>query len=487
MHGVVFLRKPRTQVVGKLQIRGRITWRLRRWGGDRNAQALLDVVPRLAVQRRKLPGGSPVQASGQIPRHTPDLRGGVIGLDELVARARPVVFNQRLRRSKDTPQGINVSRPALVCVAEEPGPLVVEHRDAFERRGHRHGDAKQLRQLCRNQLAVGVRHAAVERAHHRERADILQRAAASVRELVLQIAQALHALSHLVDALNERCSVARVGQQLLGDSLVEVRPLEQGAEAVLPVRRVAESLDVLGLAVECEFDQRIRIPFARHNAPDGGAVGVEVPLAHAIRGLPLHFDALAVLWVLGDDADGLDAHDRHRLLTVVERQTVLAHIRGLDGNALTRPHGANQRLLLLAGAADLPDAFFEEAGALVIGVTEAGSDEPRCTGRLVAGLFCHFSPFVIPMRQSNGLDDCDADSRRHRITACIDPALSAPHNRIQHGPSRCSRFRASAPLRGSLFRGACWLVLHLPQAFSSNRRKAVSRSDSLISSCGTSR
>ena len=116
-------------------------------------------------------------------------------------------------------------------------------------------------------------------------------------------------------------------------------------------------------------------------------VGVEIPLAHAIGGLPLHFDALTVLWVFGDDACGLDAHDRHRLLTVVERQTVLAHIRGLDGNALTRPHGANQRLLLLAGAADLPDAFFEEAGALVIGVTEAGSDEPGCAGGLAADLF----------------------------------------------------------------------------------------------------
>ena len=142
MHGVVFLREPRPQVVGKLQIRGRITWCLRRWGGDRNAQALLDVVPRLAVQRRKLPGGSPIQASGQIPRHTPDLGCGVIGLDELVAGARPVVFNQRLRCGKDAPKGINVSRPALVRVAEEPGALVVEHGDAFERRGHRHGDAE---------------------------------------------------------------------------------------------------------------------------------------------------------------------------------------------------------------------------------------------------------------------------------------------------------------------------------------------------------
>jgi hypothetical protein len=83
----------------------------------------------------------------------------------------------------------------------------------------------------------------------------------------------------------------------------------------------------LGLAVECKLDQRIRIPFAGHNAPDGGAVGVEVPLAHAIGGLPLHFDALAVLWVVGDDADGLDAHDRHRLLTVVAAGRACAHTR----------------------------------------------------------------------------------------------------------------------------------------------------------------
>ncbi len=262
MHRVVVLCEPRAQVVSELQIRGRIAWRLRRWGVDRNAQALLDVVPRLAVQRRKLPGGSPVQASGQIPRHTPDLGCGVIGLDELVAGALAVVFNQRLRCGKDAPKRINVSRPSLVRVAEEPGALVVEHGDAFERRRHRHGDAEQLRQLCRNQLAVGVRHASVESAHYCERADVLQWAAASIWEFVLQIAQALHTLGNLVDALNERCSVARVGQQLLGDGLVEVCPLEQGAEAVLPVRRVAESLDVLGLAVECELDQRIRIPFA---------------------------------------------------------------------------------------------------------------------------------------------------------------------------------------------------------------------------------
>ena len=95
---------------------------------------------------------------------------------------------------------------------EEPGSNVLRCRYADGLDALRHGDAEQLRQLCSNQLAVGVRHASVESAHYCERANVLQWAAASIWESVLQIAQALHTLSNLVDALNERCSVACVGQ-----------------------------------------------------------------------------------------------------------------------------------------------------------------------------------------------------------------------------------------------------------------------------------
>lgn len=52
--------------------------------------------------------------------------------------------------------------------------------------------------------------------------------------------------------------------------------------------------------------------------------------------------------------------------------------RGNGDGTFARPHGANQCLLLLAGVADLPDALFEGAGALIIGVTEAGPDKPDC-------------------------------------------------------------------------------------------------------------
>lgn len=68
-----------------------------------------------------------------------------------------------------------------------------------------------------------------------------------------------------------------------------------------------------------------------------GLLATRMPWAQIEASLALHFDARNVLRVLGDDA------------------------RGVDGSTLTRPHGAHQDLLLLAGAADLPNGLFEEA------------------------------------------------------------------------------------------------------------------------------
>ncbi|MFM7514276.1 MAG: hypothetical protein ACKO3F_13165, partial [Cyanobium sp.] len=59
-----------------------------------------------------------------------------------------------------------------------------------------------------------------------------------------------------------------------------------GAEALSPVRVIAEAVDVLRFVLEGEIDQGIGFPIAWGDLPDRGLVGVEVPLAGRANALP---------------------------------------------------------------------------------------------------------------------------------------------------------------------------------------------------------
>ena len=104
----------------------------------------------------------------------------------------------------------------------------------------------------------------------------------------------------------------------------------------------------------------------------------KVPLAHAIGGLPLHFDALTVLWVLGDDADGLDAMttpsaDGCRTAGPCLR-TYAALMAMRSPGRMERTSACSFWLGLLIS--QMPSS--RKRALWSSGVTEAGSDEPGC-------------------------------------------------------------------------------------------------------------
>ena len=170
-------------------------------------------------------------------------------------------------------------------------------------------------------------------------------------------------------------------EQFAGKGFVELGPCELVrrrliAVAVFPIRGIAKTVDVLGLPLEGEVNQPFGAPVRGLHAPDGQSVGVETPDAWRIDFFPLDFDALTILHVLGDGADGLDRHDRDGLPLGIKGQVVLLGIRGLDGDPLAGPHGFD--LIQIAVVVSVfPNTIGEESRCLIIGAVVACTDEPR--------------------------------------------------------------------------------------------------------------
>ena len=128
-------------------------------------------------------------------------------------------------------------------------------------------------------------------------------------------------------------------------------------------------------------NQGIGLPVARQDLPDGGLVGVEVPLARGADPLPVHADLAAIAVVFSDRADRLDRHHRDGVAPVVERQVALADVRGLDGDAFAHAHGAHLSGDAVIVEAVLPEAIAQEALGLVAAFHH-GADEPAGGGGL---------------------------------------------------------------------------------------------------------
>jgi hypothetical protein len=109
-------------------------------------------------------------------------------------------------------------------------------------------------------------------------------------------------------------------------------------------------------------------------ADNGGAEGVEIPLARRIDLGPVDLDGQAVVAVGGYRADGLDLHGADGAATVVEWDVTLAHVGRLDGDPVARCHLPDElrEIVLLA---ILPDAFGQKPIGLVVLVPHR-ADEP---------------------------------------------------------------------------------------------------------------
>ncbi len=264
----------------------------------------------------------------------------------------------------------------------------VEHRDALEALGHRFAHPQKPGQLGGDGLAPAVADAAVEQAEEGEGIDVVDEALAAIGELVAaEQVQGLVAGLRLLEELNQGLAGVLVLQQAIGQRRVEAGPLEAGmvfhtaAEAFAPEGIVAEAIEILGLLGKGEGDQGVGFPIAGRHLPDGGLVGVEVPLAGRTDPLPVHTHLAAIATVFSDHAGGLDRHHRHGVAGVIKRQVVLADGGGLDGDALTHAHGAHLGGDAVVVEAVLPDPFVDEAVGLVAAIHH-GADEPAGGGAL---------------------------------------------------------------------------------------------------------
>lgn len=354
------------------------------------AQLVGQVAPGSLIEAEKRPGAAPDQPEGEVPGHAVELhrriKGGPKGpLGLLVVRV-----GQLEAEGKHLPELVDVAGVAVFGVGEEPRLLVVEHRDALKALGHRFAHPQEQSQFCGKGLAAAAFDAAVEQAEQGEGVDVLNEALAAIGELVAaEQVQGLVAGLRLLEELDQGLAVVLVLQQAIGQGRVEAGPLEAGmvcdtaAEALAPEGIVAEAIEILGLLGKGEGDQGVGFPVAWRHLPDGGLIGVEIPLARWAQALPVHTHLAAIAIVFGDHAGGLDRHHRHGVAGVIKRQVVLADVGGLDGDALAHAHAAHLGSDAVVVEAVLPDAFIDEAIGLVAPVHH-GADEPAGGFNLVS-------------------------------------------------------------------------------------------------------
>ncbi|MDT4846308.1 hypothetical protein FQZ97_803240 [compost metagenome] len=192
--------------------------------------------------------------------------------------------------------------------------MVVQNRNAFERRRDRHRHTQQLGKFNRDALAVGIGHGPVKGAHRSEGANIPKWATGSIGKFVLKIGQPRYTGRDLVDALYEWSTILFVGQQFFCHRLVEVGPREallfrrNRTVTLSPKRLIAKAIHILRETVKRECDQRIAHPVTRLNTPDCSPMSVEIPLAYRPGLSPVHFHSFAVIQIFGNRANRLDAH-----------------------------------------------------------------------------------------------------------------------------------------------------------------------------------
>src|SRR5690606_8596953 len=114
----------------------------------------------------------------------------------------------------------------------------------------------------------------------------------------------------------------------------------------------------------------------------------EVPLPYRLDLGPVHLHPLAVVQVFGDRADRLDTHNRNRSATTIERQTMLARVRRLDGDPLSRTHGTHH-IEELVVVAVLPNSFCKKSRHLIIGTAIAGANKPGCLRASAVYFYIH--------------------------------------------------------------------------------------------------
>lgn len=135
-------------------------------------------------------------------------------------------------------------------------------------------------------------------------------------------------------------------------------PLNQG-------RRVAKSVDVLRLSVECERNEPVSYPVAGQDAPDGAAVRVKVPFAGRIDFRPIDAHPATIIHIFFDNADRLDGNYRYGLPPIIEWQPVFSRISCFNCDAFARTHRANKvEVLVLVSV--FPNLLGQEAGELIV-------------------------------------------------------------------------------------------------------------------------
>jgi hypothetical protein len=213
-------------------------------------------------------------------------------------------------------------------------------------------------------------------------------ALAAIGELIaVEQVQGFVAWLRLLEELDQGLAVVLVLQQTIGQRRVEAGPLEAGMllgaipKAFAPEGIVAEAIEILGLIGKGEGDQGVGCPVPRRHLPDGGSIGVEVPLPRWAQALPVHTHLAAIATVFGDHAGGLDRHHRNGVAGVIKRQVLLADVGRLDGDALAHAHAAHLGGDAVVIEAVLPDAFVDEAIGLVAAVHH-GAHEPARGGAL---------------------------------------------------------------------------------------------------------
>ena len=167
-----------------------------------------------------------------------------------------------------------------------------------------------------NQLPVGVRHAAIEQAHGRERTNVSHEAGRPIGVLVLgQIAETLDPLAISRMPCKKGCAVAAVAQKLVGDGFVEFRPTKSLLDRESQSRTALSSWANCGsdrcpeACFEREGDQARRTSSHRaaRATPTSGRCKSTTP--GRLDLVPVHPNMAAVVHVLGDRTDRLDRHD----------------------------------------------------------------------------------------------------------------------------------------------------------------------------------
>ena len=129
--------------------------------------------------------------------------------------------------------------------------------------------SKQTGKLACNSFAICIGDPPVENAHGRKWADVLQGTRGTIRELILQVGEAIHLRGNNVDSGNQLIPPIPKGKELVCYRLVKAGPVETAlvdstiTEAFTPVRSIAEPVDVLCLFLEGESDQCICGPVPR--------------------------------------------------------------------------------------------------------------------------------------------------------------------------------------------------------------------------------